>query len=58
MNTTSGSVWSEPYNVLPNATSVPNTMALAAIADTQNASLNGIRLYYGKAPLQCEVHIR
>ncbi|KAK3669747.1 hypothetical protein LTR78_010375 [Recurvomyces mirabilis] len=48
VNTTSGSNWSEPYHVLPNATSLPNTLALAAIADTQDIGLNGIRLYYGK----------
>ncbi|KAK1044233.1 hypothetical protein LTR74_018322 [Friedmanniomyces endolithicus] len=47
VTTTGGSDWSEPYNVLPNATSLPNTLALAAIADTQGIGLNGIRLYYG-----------
>ncbi|KAK5107338.1 hypothetical protein LTR62_001354 [Meristemomyces frigidus] len=49
INTTSGSNWSEPYTVLPNATSLPNTRALAAVADTQDASLNGVRLYYGSS---------
>ncbi|KAK1021209.1 hypothetical protein LTS16_026669, partial [Friedmanniomyces endolithicus] len=42
VNTSGGSNWSEPYNVLPNATSLPNTLALAAIADTQSTGLNGI----------------
>ncbi|KAK0773313.1 hypothetical protein LTR91_022554 [Friedmanniomyces endolithicus] len=57
VNTSGGSNWSEPYNVLPNATSLPNTLALAAIADTQSTGLNGIRLYYGEDPLQFEVYV-
>lgn len=56
VNTTAGSNWSQPYNVLPNATSQPNTLALAAIADTQTTGLDGIRLYYGEEPLQFEAH--
>ncbi|TKA68351.1 hypothetical protein B0A55_13041 [Friedmanniomyces simplex] len=47
VNTSGGSNWSKPYSVLPNATSLPNTLALAAVADTQSTGLNGIRLYYG-----------
>ncbi|KAK1037028.1 hypothetical protein LTR12_018427, partial [Friedmanniomyces endolithicus] len=42
--------------MLPNATSLPNTLALAIVADTQSTGLNSIRLYYGKEPLLYKVH--
>lgn len=53
MNTTMSGDWSEPSQLLADEISSPGSMSLAACADTKQAGLNGIRVYYGKSPLHC-----
>ena len=46
---TTGSTWSESYNLVSNLSAIPDAPALSAVAATTSNGLNGIRVYFGSS---------
>jgi hypothetical protein len=51
-NTTQGSTWTTPYNILINDYAAKDSIALAVVSDTKSygQGLGGVRVYYGQRP--------